>query len=223
MSVILDALHKARSDRNRGRVEPSHEQTVARVLDAAAVDAVDSPVSAPRPSRRREWMLAFAVVMAVAILFALVAGAFLLIYQQLREIGGSVGAAVEAPAPVHVTAGHNGLQHAAGLSAPVFTEVLPPPVPVAELPVEPPVSVAAAASTDVASGTGANTTPLASREDFSLGSIVCENNDCLASLNGRSVRVGDVMRGYEVMAIDSTSIRLKAANGEHEIALSLFD
>lgn len=213
MSVILDALHRARGDRRGHPAEPGgpHDQAVARVLDATALPGVMA--GTPRPSRRREWLLAFGVITFFMVLFALAGGAFLLIYQQLVQIDKSNLTRVTADNAA-IPAGTSPItlaQPAAGTVAPI-SPVVATPVPLSELPVETPVT-----------HSQANSVAAATRADFTLGSIVCENNDCIASLNGRSVRVGDTIKDYRIVSIESTSIKLQGMHGQGELALSLFD
>lgn len=209
MSVILDALHKARSDRRHGNTGP-HEQAVAKVLDAAAVDAAATPTA--KRSSFHVWLLAFGIIMGLLVFFALAAGAFVLIYQQLKEIGGSVttATAVSNNPPVH-----SPVDAIQAVTIPP-AEALPTPVPLSDLPVQSPVANAPATATQAAS-------PALTAADFTLGAIACENGDCIATLNGRTARVGDVFKGHEVIAINEISVQLKAVDGSSELTLSLFD
>jgi hypothetical protein len=208
MSVILDALHKARGDKGHAAAQP-HEQTVARVVDAGLAPQ-NTFTTAPARSGGRGWLIAMGVACGLICLVALVGGAFFLLYDQMRRIetvaakpAATVPAGADtSPATIAVpqTAA---LQPTAAMVTPAA--VLQTPVPLAELPVQAP---AAAAAVD---------------PGFSLGSIVCENSDCIASLNGRSVRVGDTIKGYKVTKIESSSIALKNESTGAEKTLSLFD
>lgn len=206
MSVILDALHKARGDRRKPAADQPHEQTVARVVDAGLAPQNAYAPDSPRPGGRT-WLIAMGVICGLICLVALIGGAFFLLYDQMRRIEtvatqpAQASPAIASPAPAAVQIP----------VPPIVTPaaVLQTPVPLTELPVQPPAASAAAATT--------------AEPDFNLGSIVCENNDCIASLNGRSVRVGETIKGYNVISIDSTGITLKSEAGGKEITLSLFD
>ncbi len=211
MSVILDALHKARADRRPGNTTGPHEQAVAKVLDAAAVDAAATPVV--KRSSFHVWLLAFGIIMGLLVFFVLAAGAFVLIYQQLKEIGGSVTSA----AVVSNNPPADSLQAASFAMAAPHAEALPTPIPLSDLPVQSPAAIAAPPAVAEAA------TPSLTAADFTLGAIACENGDCIATLNGRTARRGDVFKGYEVVAIDEISVQLKAVNGTAELTLSLFD
>lgn len=208
MSVILDALHKARGDRRDKQSEP-HANTVARVLDAGAA-MPPAVIAAEKASLRgRGWIAVVAVIFGTLCLIALIGGAFFLLYDQMRRIEArsAQGAVAAIPAANATTV------------APV-PEVaqapLPTPLPLSELPIQPPAAVAGSVS-------AASVAAAPAQPHFTLGSIVCEGTDCLASLNGRSMRVGEVIKGYKVMAIDPSTITIKSVSGNDEITLSLYD
>lgn len=205
MSVILDALHKARGDRRKPAAEQPHEQTVARVVDAGLAPQNTFAPGSPR-SGGRGWIIAMGVIFGIICLIALIGGAFFLLYDQMRRIE----TVASQPSPA-TTANAGAAPTIIQMPAPPVATpapILQTPVPLTELPVQAP-GVAAASSE--------------AEPDFELGSIVCENNDCLASLNGRSVRVGETVKGYKVTKIDSTSVSLRSEKNGNEITLSLFD
>lgn len=211
MSVILDALHKARSDRSPAAPADgaAHEQAVARVVDAATIATPPIP-AVPAPSRMRQWLLPVAVIAALLAIFALVAAGLLLLYKEIRHSAAEITQRAAAPAEASAPPALAPSQQFVGVPV-----IMPTPMPLSELPVQaPPASPA---------DTAAPATPALTAADFTLGSIVCENNDCLASLNGRSVRRGDTIKGYVVTEITPSGLKLKQAGGSTELTLSLFD
>lgn len=208
MSVILDALHKARRDRSPAAPTDgaAHEQAVARVVDAAAIPT-PSIAAVPPQSSSRQWLLPVALILALVVVFALVGAGFLLIYNEIKQSAAQAGqrASADAAAPPALAAGQQ------FVGVPV---IMPTPMPLSELPVQEPAAKAESA---------APASPALTAADFTLGSIVCENNDCLASLNGRSVRQGDTVKGYLVTEITPSGLRMKQVGGTNELVLSLFD
>ncbi len=247
MSVILDALHKARGDKRGPQLE-GRPENVARVLDAGVASEAmldNHHGGSARRGRRSIWMVAVAVVFCAGCLLLVIAGAFFFLYMQGKRLeenrvvergDGVQGAAVVSNRPpVMASAGSNADIEAArvlemGLALP-SVPALPTPLPLSDLPVQPPVPVAgvdpAAAAGQMASnavqGTRAAAPVSANAAAFKLGSIVCENEDCLASLNGRTVREGDDIRQYRVLRITSKDVTLKSITGNELITLSLYD
>lgn len=223
MSVILDALHKARGDKGRGGKSESQPHSVARVLDhGAAPGVVDFNGDRPMP-RRRGRLGTSLVTFGLLCLIALVGGGFYLLYEQVRRLEQkTVLQAVTEPATVPVQA-ESLLQTSPLDVAPPTT--LPTPLPLSDLPVQPPAGTGAAAAAPAAEETAAVSVqqPAVERPQFKLGSIVCEAGLCVASLNGKSVRVGDEIRGYNVLEITETAVSLKSATGSDSITLSQFD
>lgn len=259
MSVILDALHKARSDKRNPQPE-TQPNSVARVLDAGAaseamLDAHDGGAAGRGRggrSGRGGWVVVLSVFFGLACLSALVGGAFFLLYYQgkrleeSRIVGTKTSEAGGSIAPVNtgipVINGTDALASSeaaqileTGLALPTVPS-LPTPLPLSDLPVQPPARAAAAAVTvEVApqqpaaaivapavAGT-ASAPVVAAAPSFKLGSIVCDNNDCLASLNGRTIRVGDEIRQYRVLRITSKEVTLKSITGNDVVTLSLYD
>jgi hypothetical protein len=222
MSVILEALQKARSDR---KIKAATESATARVLEPQ----VNGPVMVTSASGRagvegaragsgRTWVLAVAVIMSLVLLLCLIGGMFWLLYDQVRRVNTVATSPASTTAVAPVVAGPTGALPGA--------VPLPTPLPVQELPVEPPAPAAAAAGDaaviveEAKPAAAATASPAAA--EFVLGSIVCEAGDCLASLNGRSVRVGDVVKGWTVIEISTSALVLQNASGEQR-SLSLFD
>lgn len=204
MSVILDALQKARTDR-RKRQDETHPNSVARVLDPGVAPPPPVNVAAPQGGSRT-WLIALPVVVAVICLLALIGGAFFLLYDQVRDLNStSAVTKTEADKPEPVSA------------APVAA-VMPTPVPLSELPVQTP---APAAVVPVAPAPAV--APAAAPASIKLGSIVCEGDDCIANLNGRSVKVGDKVKNYTVTEITPSSVTLQGANVADSVTLSHYD
>ena len=242
MSVILDALHKARGDKRDNQDEPQ-PNSVARVLDANVTPPhnPDLMAGSRRPSKSNNWFIAVVAMLGLFCLLTLVGGAFFLLYRMQRlelqahakdelaikpqadRLLASPPAGI-ATAPVAYRCRYRGIAGAAPL---------PTPLPLSELPVQPPIAGAGQAGahneTPPMAATGAVGTksapvaaPTAAPPQFKLGSIVCENKDCIASLNGRSVRVGDEIRNYRVTQITATGISLKSMAGDDVVSLSLY-
>lgn len=207
MSVILDALHKARGDKRKLDSEP-HAGTVAKVLDAGAAPVTPSSgIATQKPKSDRSergvmaWLVVTSVIFGGLCLLLLIGGAFFLLYNQIQRLEvRSSQVSMEQVQPMM-----------AG-TEPLPAAVLPTPLPLSDLPIQPPAA------------SGAVTSPGAApvRPDFSLGSIVCENDDCLASLNNRTVRSGDEIQGYRVTEITPTMVLLKSVTGNDEVTLSLY-
>jgi len=224
MSVILDALQKARGDRKRNTAPAGDVEAVgnnvARVLDAGLHVAAPPPEATPRSAGARGgWVLPVLIGILGLLLVVMAGGAFFLLYQQLGKLDGRPNAPVLNAGATAVPGVNGGAvmgADAAGAGVPAESAALPTPVPVSELPVQTP-------GVDNANGGAAVQVSGAKRADFTLGSIVCEHQDCIASVNGRSVRVGDVVKGYRVIKIDATTVTIKNVSGSDELTLSLFD
>lgn len=207
MSVILDALHKARGDKRKLESEP-HAGTVAKVLDAGSAPVTPSSGIATQKSKSdgneragMTWLVVTSVIFGGLCLLLLIGGAFFLLYNQIQRLEvRSSQASMEQVQPVMAGA------------EPLPAAVLPTPLPLSDLPIQPPS----------ASGAAMNPGAAPVRPEFTLGSIVCENSDCLASLNGRTVRSGDEIQGYQVHEITPTTVLLKSVTGNDEVTLSLY-
>lgn len=234
MSVILDALQKARTDRRKNQDEP-HPNSVARVLEPVVVPAAGA--TATPPARGRQWLLPVLVILVVLLLAACAGVAYVLLFTQVQKLAASAPAPAGeikqpalageaavagatageatlpvAPPPGTSPAAINGQPAAANV--PLVSPALPPPAPLSELPIQPPATAAAGAATAGAA---------AAAPDFKLGSIVCEGVDCIAHLNSRTVRVGDQVRQYRVAQINNTSLVLQGPTPGDVITLSLYD
>jgi len=212
MSVILDALHKARTDRRKNHSE-SNPNSVARVLEP-----VVAPPEAPlRPEKQRGgsgWMLALTILLIFVCVLVLAGGAFFLLYDQMRRLEP-----VATMQPVQASE----VNSAATMPA-VPAAALATPLPLSELPVQTPAPVIAPVEAPAAAVAVAPTAAAVNPADsFKLGSIVCEENDCIANLNGRSVRVGDRVRNYQVIAITPSDITLQGSAPTDVITLSHYD
>lgn len=209
MSVILDALHKARGDKKKHQSE-THPNSVAKVLEPAIAQ-----VETRQPGRN--WLLTTILVLAGLCVLTVLGGAIFLLYDQIRklETRTEVAAAQAAQAPPPAPAAQPAPQ--------VHYAILPPPVPLADLPVQTPAPTASASAmaavTDAAPATAA---PATTNEEFNLGSIACEGSDCIANLNNRTVRVGDKVRGYEITAIEPTTLTMRHTASGKEMTLDLY-
>ena len=210
MSVILDALHKARTDRRKNQSEPN-SNSVARVLEPV-VAAPEAPI---RPEKQRGgsgWMLALTILLVFVCLLVLAGGAFFLLYDQMRRL--------EPAATAQTVPASNA---DASLALPqVPAAALVTPLPLAELPVQTPVPSVVPATPAVAPAAVVAPT-VTPAESMKLGSIVCEANDCIANLNGRSVRVGDRVRNYQVIEITPSAITLQGSTPTDVLTLSHYD
>jgi len=207
MSVILDALHKARTDRRKNQSE-SNPNSVARVLEP-----VVAMPEAPARSEKRGgggWMLALTILLVFVCLLVLAGGAFFLLYDQMRRLEP----VATAQQPVQPPVANNGVAMPAVPAAALAT-----PLPLSELPVQTPSPVSAPAAVVAVAPTAA----VNPADNFKLGSIVCEANDCIAHLNGRSVRVGDRLKNYQVIEITPTDLTLQGPAPNDVITLSHYD
>ncbi len=264
MSVILDALAKARRD-------DSPDRTKAGLTDSRALEA--GHTSRDRRGEARRGLLFLVVFGTVAVTLVLCVTGFYVLAVKMGAIApgwpvtspvasggvpavpvsaglagdtlGRVGAVAEppaeptaispgtttgtgqfpAPAPLSVAASHLNSGESAGLVA------LPPPD---ELPIwiqqspPPPTDAAAAQLTPVAAviapvisnvsvpAIAAVAPPVA--PEIKIGTILCDESGCTAAANGRTVRVGDVILDYTVMAITADKVTLQRA-GESPIVL----
>lgn len=232
MSVILDALHKARGDKRNPQAN-----NVARVLDAGVTSDAMLDVHSGRgktsPAGRSGWIIGLAVVLGVVCLCLFAAGAFYLLYSQGKRLEESRiiengihakdgAAATNQPPLMTPTDATASIEATRILETGLPLPALPTPLPLSELPVQPPVTAAGSAGANpfISEGSSSATAPAPT---FKLGSIVCENEDCLASLNGRTVREGDEIRQYRVLRITAKEVTLKSITGNDVVTLSLFD
>lgn len=204
MSVILDALQKARGDKKNK--EPQKNST-ARVLEP---NITSRPMVVRDGGVGRTLLTVFLTAVIVVVLMT-VCGVIYYLYNRLND--------VEQKAAV-VQVG-NVQQAAPAAIAPAVVQAVAPtpfptPLPEADLPVE------GIRSTAVQTATVTDANPAVAKKEFTLGSIICENDDCLASINNQTVRTGDVVRGYKVIEINSTGVTLQNGNNE-PIVLSLFN
>ncbi len=235
MSVILDALQKARGDRHKNQVEP-HPNSVARVLEPTVAGAPEPP-----PRHAGGWLLAVFIIIGSILLLALAGGAFYLLYDQVRRLQPQ--AAVTTAPIVPPAATDPGAIATPSLEAELAVSpgALPPPLPLSDLPIQPPAAASAGApgagtelpvsgpavaapSTTYAPAQAAPAAPAATAApQFKLGSIVCEDNVCMALINGRTVRQGDRVKDYVVTEITDKGVTLKSSSGSDEIHLDLYN
>jgi hypothetical protein len=206
MSVILDALHKARGDKSGG---DNQSRTVARVVEAQRVSAdLNAP---PKLAPSRMW-IPLAIVFGAILMLVLVAGILYFLFVRLQQLDAR-DKMIPAPAAVTIVA------TPAVAPAPAIVPPLPTPLPLQDLPVAGKVATEPMVTF---SDPGTAKPAVAPEKLFVLGSIVCENNDCLALINGHTAHVGDVMKGYKITAIGPSSVTLTSPSGE-AVNLSLFD
>ena len=237
MSVILDALQKARTDRRKNQVEP-HPNSVARVLEPEVHGSADM-VALPR---RKSWLVPVSLIFGLICLLALAGGAFFLLYDQVRQLNAPAKVTTPGVANVPASASAEAVNAELAVAAGAVPTPSATPVPLQDLPVQPPAAVAGPAAVAAPAGgvsidvapPGASSAsasvpaaaPAASAA-LKLGSIVCEADDCIAHVNGRTVRVGDQIKNYTVTQItaDSVTLQSAAANGAagEVVTLSLFD
>ena len=153
-----------------------------------------------RPTRR------FNKLLAGVCLLTLIGGAFFLLYDQIRKLN--------APASRDTTAVVSPVPAAA---------VMATPVPLSELPVQTPAPQLAPAVVAPTGSEPANGATQNAASSFKLGSIVCEADDCIANLNGRSVKVGDRVKNYDVTEITPSSITLQGSSPADTVTLSHYD
>lgn len=225
MSVILDALHKAR-----------HENEEASYSTSRAVDVARPSYSLVKDQRSLWRSLLLVLIggscVAVALLFVGLGwwwfssgepGAALM---KRFSLGRFVRPIATAPTLASTP------------SSALVPVDLPPPVPLSSLPVQtalvanqasPPAlqqTAATAGATLIAQNGSqpATTSGLVAEQPtpfpFRLGTILCDEMDCSASLNGRTVRAGDTVREHKVISVTATEVTLQRAN-EPVIVLSL--
>jgi hypothetical protein len=155
-----------------------------------------------------------AIISGTFLMLILVVGILYFLYARLQQLDARDNKTPIAQPVVIAT------PMAASIPAAAPVPALPTPLPLQDLPVMgkvAPESMVTLAEPATASKTSASTEKL-----FSLGSIVCENNDCLALINGHTTRVGDVVKGFKVTAIGPSSVTMRSPSGE-SLNLSLFD
>lgn len=248
MSVILDALHKAREDRG-----DAHHLT-SRV--------VDMPRQAPLlvKNTRSPWRSLFLLASLGSLLIMVVvlaAAAWWWFGDSGRRtrVGDLIAstfqgsAMAKSPAPAEPPAAATSLVQTAAmvpvdLPPPVALNALPvqapavvPTPPTASVPAAPqvapgvpvqaappavaPVQSAALTASAVGTPAASGQVAAASAPAWRLGTIMCDDGqDCAAVVNGRTVRVGDVVREHKVMAVTATDVTLQHG-GDAPLVLSL--
>ena len=220
MSVILDALQKARADRRKNQAE-THPNSVAKVLEPALNGPGEN--ASIRKANGKGWIVPVSIIFGVLCLLALAGGAFFMLYDQIRRMEKPVAPTQHAVQPNDSGQPVSTAQPLSTQASPVVAAPsnstpasLSTPVPLADLPVQtpaPPSDLPAAAA-------GAVPTPAG----LKLGSIACEANedDCIAHINGRIVKVGDRVKQFQVMKITADAVILRGNSGD-VVTLSLFD
>lgn len=219
MSVILDALHK---ERNGGTAEGGAQSRATEAPSKArgpviVRDTSPRETNAPaRPLPQSNSVLGVVTVMAMLILLLVVAGLFFLIWRMQPNL----------------LQPSNTEQSPGGISRPEPVALeLPPPVPLQQtvtapgtLPLPPPPVAAVLPSGNSMVTDAAPTNPDAAPKPVAplkLGSIVCEAGDCLAHINGKTVRTGDTLQGgYKISEITPTAVTIEKPGAE-PIVLSL--
>lgn len=204
MSVILDALHKERNNDKSGPAgalptRPATGQRGPTLVRETPTRGRAENRAAPGSSG----VLGVVTIMAMLILLLVVGGLFFVLYRIQPNLLQPVGTEQSSGNVARNT------------TVPVD---LPPPVPIQQLvpqnvtaSLPPPPVAATAAVTEV-------NEPAV--KPLKLGSIVCENGDCLALLDGRTVRAGDAVQGYTVTEISPTAVTLEKS-GAQPLVLSL--
>lgn len=210
MSTILDALHKARRER-------AHDAPVGS-------DRLDA-VPGPPPRRRRApmvWIVLLTVFATVAVL-VVTGGAFVLLHARL--VGAPPVVAVPAGAPVAgnpattpattpaatpaapPSEGMAIVPTAATTELPVAgpedPALLPTPLPAAMLPADP--APAPPATPDAS----ATPTSVRTQDGMTLGSILHDANDRLATINGVPLREGESYDDFTVLRITPNAVTVQ--------------
>jgi hypothetical protein len=220
MSVILDALQRARRDDHR------HASTTSNAVE----------VSRPAPRIIVEQKSGRLILTAVLLTFFMVwlfaaAGVlyWFFYYKPSSEAAAAKLAAQQIPAPA---------VQAAPVAAPVTMAAqpvvqpplaipsaveLPPPVPITSLPANSSSGAQVTYSRQENAGSAAinGASAAATKEQkLVLGTIMCDVADCAAMINGRTVRHGQSIMGYTVLDVTATEVTLRRGN-EEPIYLSL--
>lgn len=210
MSVILDALQKARGDK---KDNDSHKNATAKVLE---------PTTSARPFviREKSGGRTLLTVFLTAFVVLLIVAVGLVIFYLFNRLNVVEQQAKAAASPATVSADSAVQPAVAAVPTP-----FPTPLPIQDLPVQPPPQSAPLPTTAMVTDAvpASASAAVDAKKMFTLGSIVCENNDCLASINNQTVRVGDSVRGgYTVTDIHSSGLTLTGPD-KQQITLSLFD
>jgi hypothetical protein len=218
MSVILDALQRARRDDHRHSGTTSSAVEVARPAPRIIVEQKSG----------RLILTAVLLTFFMVWLFAAAGVLYWFFYYKPSEAAAAKMAALQNPvpaAPVQPTAAPvtTAAQPVAQppLAIPSAVE-LPPPVPISSLPANSSpgaqVTYARQENTSNAAPTGAS--EAAKEQKLVLGTIMCDVADCAAMINGRTVRHGQKIMGYTVLDVTATEVTLRRGN-EEPIYLSL--
>ena len=215
MSVILEALQKARTDDPR-------EGNASRVVDVRPANGV----TMRRPSALRAiWLVTSLVILLVVASAG--TGAFYWVISHREQF--SFGIRPRASEPASSLSQSPAQPTPAVVATPLVAD-LPPPVPMqsvvptpaapsqAALPPPPVGATTAVAASPNPAVSVATATPA---NPFSLGTILCgDANDCSAVVNGRTLHRGEMYKEFRVMEITSTEVRLQRGT-EAPVVLSL--
>lgn len=227
MSVILDALHKARQEHEEGSYSTSRAVDVARPSY--------SLVKSQRSTLRAFLLFSVGSLGVVVALLTVGLGWWWF------GMGGRNSAITEMVWPGRFVQSIPAVPVVPTPSSAALVPVdLPPPVPLSSLPAQAKSggSEPAAAALPGSAGSAAAVATLIPQEKsqaattsgvaagepapfaFRLGTILCDGTDCSASLNGRTVRAGDTVREHKVISVTATEVTLQRAD-EPVIVLSL--
>jgi hypothetical protein len=236
MSVILDALERAKQDRARRKDGTRPALPIIELSDQAQHRPA-SPASptTDHPGQPRAGItpLLTAIALGVVLLLGLTMG---LVVFLLLERNQTIASApqTQSPATVAIAQSSEGLNPPTIVQAPIPTPtahivpqgvVMAPGPAVAELPVavDPyqaplgpdPRSQTYAASIGATEGIPNPAASLPSPSPMlpKLGSIICDERGCVAMLNGRITRAGDHVGEFEVLSVSQDFVLLRDAAG----------